>query len=118
MGEIYAKSKDLPTKQKNWVSHPFFWASSRSPDSIGALLALRAKCRRRVVASTDGGEDAVALSRIPPGTSREEPGSAQPTASDAISPREVLLGMQDTAIWISDGVICAKPSHGQSGMVK
>ena len=84
---------------------------------IGALLALRAKCRRRVVASTDGGEDAVALSRRPLGTSREAPGSAQPTTSDATSPRDVLLGMQDTALWISNGVICAKPSHEQSGIV-
>ena len=84
---------------------------------IGALLALRAKCRRRVVASTDGGEDAVALSRMPLGTSREAPGSAQPTTSDATSPRDVLLGMQDTALWISNGVICAKPSHEQSGIV-
>ena len=84
----------------------------------GALLALKAKCRRRVVASTDGEENAVALSRMPLGTSREAPGSAQPTTSDATSPRDVLLGMQDTAIWISNGVICAKPSHEQSGMVK
>ena len=48
---------------------------------IGALLALRAKCRRRVVASTDGEEDAVALSRMPLGSSREAPGSAPPTTS-------------------------------------
>ena len=84
---------------------------------IGALLALRAKCRRRVVASTDGGEDAVALSQMPLGTSREAPGSAQPTTTGATSSRDVLLGMTDTAIWISNGVICAKPSHEQSGIV-
>ena len=84
---------------------------------IGALLALRARCRRRAAAPTEAGENAVAPRRSPRGTSRETPGSEQPTTSDAISPQDVLLDTQDTAIWILNGVICAKPSHDQTGMV-
>ena len=75
-----------------------------------ALLALRAKCGRKAAAPTNDEVDAVALNRLPHGASHEVIGTEQPTNANTVSPRNALLVMRETAIWVEKGIICANPT--------